>query len=185
MWRAAFDRFKVEHDKMTISKIYIDLDGVLADFDRGVEELAHYHRHDQEEKNEELINSMWDAVRAVEHFYDKLEPIPGALEMFHSICESYGDSCDIEILTGLPKPWRHIPDAEADKRKWTARILSPDIVVNAGIREDKVKYCNGPGCVLIDDLNSNIKAWEKHGGTGILHQSPEETLRRLKELAEK
>lgn len=168
---------------MMISKIYIDLDGVLADFDRGVEELAHYHKHDQEEKNEAYIDSMWAAVRAVEHFYDKLELIPGAMEMYHSICESFGSSCDIEILTGLPKPWRHIPDAEADKRKWVSRILSPDIMVNAGIREDKVKYCKGPDCVLIDDLKSNISAWEEYGGTGILHRSPEETLQRLRELA--
>ena len=70
---------------MEISKIYIDLDGVLADFDRGVEELAHFPRHNQEDKDEDKVNAMWAAVRKVPHFYDKLELMPDAERMFTEI----------------------------------------------------------------------------------------------------
>ena len=163
---------------MEISKIYIDLDGVLADFDRGVEELAYFPRHNQEDKDEDKVNAMWAAVRKVPHFYDKLELMPDAERMFTEIYETFKDRC--EILTGLPKPYRHIPDAEADKISWVSRLLSDKITVNACIREDKVKFCTGKGCILIDDLKSNITDWENKGGTGILHKSSEETLECLK-----
>ena len=37
---------------------------------------------DQENTNEEKDTVMWNAVREVEHFYDRLEPIPGSIELF-------------------------------------------------------------------------------------------------------
>lgn len=168
---------------MQISKIYFDMDGVLADFDRGVEELAHFPRHNQADQDDAKVNAMWDAVRNVPHFYDRLEQLPGALEMFRRVRAEFRDR--VEILTGLPKPYRNIPDAEADKRTWVKRLLSEDIIVNACIREDKIKYCKDASCILIDDLESNIEAWRKHGGTGILHTSSEDTLMRLHELTDK
>lgn len=167
---------------MEISRIYFDMDGVLADFDSGVEGLAHFPRHNQADQDDEKVDAMWEAVRAVSHFYDRLEPLPGALEMFCKVRDKFGDR--VEILTGLPKPYRNIPDAESDKRRWVSRLLSDKIVVNACIREDKIKYCRDASCVLIDDLESNIEAWRKHGGTGLLHISPEDALKKLHELTE-
>lgn len=41
--------------------------------------------------------------------------------------------------------------------------------------------CTGKGCILIDDLKSNIRNWEDAGGTGILHVNPEETMRFFRE----
>ena len=38
------------------------------------------------------------------------------------------------------------------------------------------------GFVLIDDRPKNIKAWEDNGGIGILHESAEKTIAKLKEL---
>jgi hypothetical protein len=49
-------------------------------------------------------------------------------------------------------------------------------------KEEKQKYCHSSGCILIDDLITNIEAWRALGGTGILHVSPEDTMRQLKEL---
>ena len=37
-------------------------------------------------------------------------------------------------------------------------------------------------CILIDDLDQNILAWEEIGGTGILHTSVQETFAALEKL---
>ena len=49
-------------------------------------------------------------------------------------------------------------------------------------REEKPQYCTGKGCILIDDMERNIKEWNEMGGTGIVNVSAEDTMSRLKEL---
>ena len=165
---------------MVAKKIYFDMDGVLADFDRGVEELCSMDYVPQGQRPDGFDDAMWASIREVGHFYDKLEPMPGAKEMFDAVYGRYGSRC--EILTGIPKPGRGIATAGDDKINWVRRLLSEDIVVNIVFREQKPKYCTGRDCILIDDLDENISAWESYGGTGVLHTSSEETLSALKEL---
>ena len=64
---------------------------------------------------------MWDAIRKIDHFYDKLELMPGAKEMFGRIWDRYGERC--EILTGIPKPERGILTAGEDKIRWMRRMI--------------------------------------------------------------
>ena len=123
---------------------------------------------------------IWAAIRQCEHFYDKLEPMAGALEMFQAVYEAYGDRC--EILTGIPKPKRGIVTAGEDKIQWTHRLLSPEIKVNVVYKEEKKNYCTGENCILIDDLSANIRAWREYGGTGIHHKNSEDTIEQLKQL---
>ena len=86
-----------------------------------------------------------------------------------------------EILTGIPKPKRGITCAGEDKIKWVRRLLSKDIVVNIVLREEKPQFCKGEGCILIDDMERNIRDWNAEGGTGIVHVTAEETLSILRE----
>ena len=166
---------------MEIRKIYLDMDGVLADFDRGVAEICGMEPLPQNEKRDpHLDDCMWEAIRKAGHFYDRLEPVPGAVEMFNSIYGKYGDRC--EILTGIPKPARGIETAVEDKISWMRRVLSPEIAVHCVLRREKINYATGRETILIDDLERNITEWNKMGGTGILHRSAEETLRALEAL---
>ena len=103
---------------------------------------------------------------------------PSFYELFDEVCARYGRKA--EILTGIPKPKRGILHTGADKTAWVHRELSEDIEVNIVLKEQKPEYCKGKGSILIDDLESNIRAWEGMGGTGILHKSTEETRERLK-----
>ena len=100
--------------------------------------------------------------------------------MFDAVYEKYGDKC--EILTGIPKPSREIVNAADDKKIWTKRLLSDDVIVNIVFREEKPRYCTGEGCILIDDMERNIKEWNEMGGTGIVNVSSEDTMNRLNEL---
>ena len=116
---------------------------------------------------------MFKAIHNVPLFYDKLKPLPGAVELFMEVWKRYGDDCQIQ--TGIPKPWRGIVTAEEDKRNWVRQLISPDVIVNVVLRKDKVNYCTSPDCILVDDFIANFRTWKKVGGTGILHKSIEET----------
>ncbi len=167
---------------MNIEKIYFDMDGVLADFDRGVIELCGLTPLSQNsgECDKEKDDAMWAEIKKVEHFYDVLELMPGAKEMFDALRDKYGDKC--EILTGIPKPKRGITDAAEDKIRWVRRLLSEDIVVNIVFSEEKPRYCTGKDCILIDDRVDNVRDWNEMGGTGILHVSAAETMEKLKSI---
>ena len=163
-----------------VEKIYLDMDGVLADFERGIRELCGVEPVKQGARRPQEEDIMWEKARLVGHFYDKLLPMPGALEMFQQIYEKYGDRC--EILTGIPKPRRGLTTAGEDKIAWVRRFLSADIAVHIVFREEKKNYCKGKGCILIDDYDKNIREWTENGSTGVLHISVEETMEKLREM---
>ncbi len=165
---------------MGVKKIYFDMDGVLADFDRGVIELCGMKPMDQANRTPEEDNALWEKIREVGHFYDKLEMMPRAKELFDAVYGKYGNRC--EILTGIPKPKRGIVTAGEDKKNWAYILLSQDVVVNIVFREQKPEYCSGKDCFLIDDLKKNILSWEEIGGSGILHTDAEATIAEMKEL---
>lgn len=163
---------------MEIRKIYFDLDGVMADFDRGVYELCGMDAFSHEDDKSDDI--MWLRIKEVGHFYDKLELMPGAKELFDDLYAKYGDKC--EILSGIPKPRRGITTAGEDKISWVRRMLSKNVKVNIVYKEDKPDYCTGEDCILIDDLPANIRAWEDMGGTGIINSGADDTRQTLVEM---
>ena len=166
---------------MEVKKIYFDMDGVLTDFDKGVKDILGLKPVNQADKTNAQDDEMFEAMRKTDHFYERLEPLPGALIMFNMIYKEYGgDKC--EILSGIPKPRRGIVTAKEDKINWIHKFLSKNIVVNIVYREEKKNYCTGPDCILIDDFIKNINEWEALGGTGILHTSVDDTIKQLTNL---
>lgn len=164
-----------------VKKIYFDMDGVLADFNRGVEEFCHMEAPSLSGPyNPEQDEEMWRRIKNVDRFYYKLHLMPEARELFDAVYEIYGDRC--EILTGIPKPERGIETAGKDKEDWIHDFFRPDIKVNVVRRKDKIDFCTGKDCILIDDMEKNIREWTKEGGTGIRNISAEETIKTLREL---
>ncbi len=166
---------------MKVKKIFFDLDGVMANFEKGVHDLCGMDPFSHEdEPYPGFDDEMWVRIKEVGHFYDRLELMPGAKELFDDLHARYGDRC--EILSGIPKPRRGITTAGEDKKNWVRRMLSEDVVVNIVYKEDKPDYCTGRDCILIDDLPANIMAWEKMGGTGIINTGAEDTRTILEEM---
>lgn len=160
--------------------VYFDMDGVLADFEGGVRKLCGIEPKKQGVFDPQKDDEMFEAIHRVENFYNRLEPLPGAVGLFLEVLARHGDDC--RILTGIPRPERGIVNAAQHKADWAHRVISPDAQVIGVRRKDKPDYCTGPDCILIDDHPGNIKQWNRAGGTGILHKDIESTRAALREL---
>lgn len=99
---------------MEIKKIYFDMDGVLADFERGINEICGMKMPVQGRSTREEDDRMWQAVKEADHFYDRLKPMSGAIDMYKKLSARY----DCEIFSAIPKPHRGIENAGEDKKNW-------------------------------------------------------------------
>ena len=166
--------------KIELDKIYLDMDGVLADFERGVRELCNFEAEKTQDEDPVRDELMWAEIKKIDHFYSKLDLMPGAREMFDSLYGRFGERC--EILTGIPKARRGILYAAEDKTEWVKRLLSDTVVVNTVYKAEKKNFVKGKGSILIDDLEQNIREWREAGGTGILFKSAAQAMSELEEL---
>lgn len=146
--------------------LYCDLDGVLADFEQGVQNRFGKNPH-------ELNRSMmWAVLRKTPNFYDKLPWMPKGRLLWEAI-KSYNPV----ILTGCPRGgW-----GEEDKRSWCARELGPEIKVICCATDDKPNYCSH-GDMLIDDRDIIMNEWVKKGGKFVLYseKTVEENIETIK-----
>lgn len=143
--------------------IYIDMDGVVADFNLFVSELLGrqigWDQHD-------LTAKEWDILADFPNLYSKLPLIEGSLNMV-KVCRSFEPEVNVEFLSAIPRQ-STMPAAKQDKIDWIAKYF-PGMVVNFGpYSKDKQKWAR-PGDILIDDKPSNIEEWGAAGGIPVLH----------------
>lgn len=157
--------------------VYLDMDGVLADFDAKTIELIGKRLYDFPTSKEG-----WDAINHVPEIYSLLEPMPDADELVNGV---FGlrqfHEFNVGVLTAIPKIGR-IPDAKIHKRRWI-EIYYPKLLNDFNIgphAQDKQKHCRA-GDVLIDDSGKNIPQWNAAGGYGILHTSASKSLSELEQ----
>jgi len=146
--------------------LYIDLDGVLADFEAHV--LALFGRAPSEMSARE----MWGLAAATPKFFETMPKMPDADELW-AFCEPF----DPHILTGLPRgDW-----AAAQKRRWVAHHLGADVPITTCMARDKCQYAS-PGDVLVDDPMKYAHLWEAQGGIFVRHTSAAESIEALRGL---
>ena len=148
-------------------QVFLDLDGVFADFDARVKRLTGKH------PNQLDRSRLWKMVNSDKRFFAELELIEGCMILWEA-------TRDLEpiFLTGAPSN----KVFQEQKREWVARIFGPEFVVHVVPRKLKSDY-SGPHKVLIDDTPDNIASWIARGGYGILHEGDHaSTVRALQEL---
>ena len=115
---------------MQISKIFIDMDGVLADFD--------LWKDAQPEITDDP--SLWKAVSQISHFYGTLKPMPEAHRLMDYLQSLH---IPLAILTGIPRK-TSIPTAEQDKAEWMLKNFG-HMEFNIGPYSQDKQNWSGPG----------------------------------------
>lgn len=134
-------------------QVFLDLDGVFADFDARVKHLTGKHPNQLDRAH------LWKMVNADKRFFAELELIEGCMILWDA-------TKDLEpiFLTGAPSSRVF----QQQKREWVARIFGPEFTVHVVPKKLKQDF-SGPHKVLIDDTPENIEQWIARGGHGILH----------------
>ncbi|HYD99929.1 MAG TPA: hypothetical protein VEH84_11145 [Alphaproteobacteria bacterium] len=147
-------------------RLFLDLDGVLADFDRGVKAVTGRRPEAMP------VKAMWAALAKSPDFFNTLHFMEDA-EVLWEFCRPHRPT----ILTGLPLgTW-----APEQKRRWVARMLGEDVPIITCMARDKHRH-GGPGCVLVDDREKTREAWEAAGGIFIHHRGAAGSIAALKAL---
>jgi hypothetical protein len=151
-------------------KLFLDMDGVLADFD------GHYEQHFGVRLPRSISDppGMWENIRAHGSFYLDMPLMPDALTLWNGVAHLAPT-----LLTGVPHS--QVPAAESHRRGWARQHLGADVEVICCKSRDK-RLHGQPGDVLVDDWTLYRHLWLKMGGVFVLHTSAADSLEQLKGL---
>jgi hypothetical protein len=146
--------------------LFLDCDGVLADFDKGVEDLLGMSPADFQKRHS--LGEFWRRLARAPNFYGTLDEMPDAQQLFGAV-----KHLKPTILTGLPLgKW-----AAPQKEEWAAAHFPGVPIITTMAREKHLHM--QPGDVLVDDRLNHRALWEGAGGTFVHHKTAEGTLRQL------
>ena len=149
-------------------QLYLDCDGVLADFDKGAMAIlgmkpkAFEHRHG--------LGRFWAKLATAPDFYFSLPLLPDAMQLFDAV-----KHLDPIILTGLPRGnW-----AADQKMRWAAQHF-PGVRMITCMARDKRNHAR-EGDVLVDDMEKYRHLWEQAGGIFVHHRSAAASIEALRD----
>ena len=161
-------------------KIYLDMDGVVADFEKRFIDLA--GMGPKEFENKYGKNKFWDFIDEGDNkikFWVGIPPMDGASQLV-----DYVSQHDYSMLTA--------PSAKKQSRLgkllWirnhTGDIFpsKPQVIFKKAKEKHLVKPSLTEKDILIDDRADTISNWESAGGTGILYTSASQVISALKKL---
>jgi 5'(3')-deoxyribonucleotidase len=154
---------------MTERRLFLDADGVLADFDLGVRQLLgdspkqYIATHGR--------SGFWKQLARAKNFYGSLAEMPDARILFDAV-----KHLQPTILTGLPLGnW-----AAPQKVQWAAEHF-PGVPIVTCMAADKHKHMHA-GDVLVDDREKHRAAYEAAGVVFVHHRNAEDSLRQLAKI---
>lgn len=149
--------------------LFLDCDGVLADFDAGVRKLLGMSAAEFEKRHN--IREFWKRLANARGFYAQLPEMPDARELFEAVKQ-----LKPTILTGLPLGnW-----AKPQKEQWAAEHF-PGVPIITTMARDKHLHME-PGDVLVDDRERHRHLWENAQGIFVHHKSARDSIRELAEI---
>ena len=167
------------NEKKSEYKIYLDMDGVLANFNQRFRDLS--GMEPKEFENKYGKKAFWNLIDE-EHkikFWVGIKPMDGASALVDAV-KDY----NYELLTS----------PSAKKQSYLGKILwvrnhtgdvfpsKPRINFKKAKEKHQIKSKLSQTDILIDDREDTIGRWNAAGGTGIVYKSIDQTLNDLKKL---
>ena len=154
---------------MSEPRLFLDADGVLADFDLGARKLlganpkAYIAKHGR--------GAFWKQLAQAKNFYGTLPEMPDARRLFDAM-----QHLTPTILTGLPLgKW-----AAPQKVEWAAEHF-PGVPIITCMAADKHLHMH-PGDVLVDDREKHRADYEAAGVVFVHHRNAEDSLSQLAKI---
>lgn len=161
--------------------IYIDMDGVLADFNTKAREVLGATEADSDAAAQagRWPREKWETLKEIHNFYRILPKTPFA-DRLMTTARKYRDELgwNLYILTAIPKG-NDVPEAFQDKVEWIQEFY-PDVKIRFGpYSKDKAAHCRA-GDILVDDRYDNCQSWTQAGGQSIrVQKDPEPALQEV------
>jgi len=163
-----FNNNNEENNMKEKYKIFVDMDSVLVDFNKGYSKLTGIDMTGEFRDDDEF----WDPInRAGYDFWINLQWMPDGKKLWN-----YVSKYNPEILSA---PSRQ-DDSRVGKHAWIKREIPGAHLILRTAKNKKEFAC--PHCILIDDRPQNIESWKEAGGIAILHTSADDTIKQLKNL---
>lgn len=152
---------------MNTITLYLDMDGVLADFHK------EYVKYDPDKSDRKKFRSA-----VLDHrIFTKLDFMPDTQELLNHVCKLNGITIEILTSMGTHDPFQ-ANSAREQKLQWLAAKNLPWKANFVHNKQEKSKYAT-PRSILIDDSVGCISPFVEAGGHGILHTNSSNTIRLL------
>ena len=160
--------------------VYLDMDGVLADFFGGVEKMYGVEHWKQltNDKTKDLKKEVIDRITGTD-FFATLPKFESADALIEMVKKFTGGKFSINTS---PLRGDHSNSAKYKKIWIQNHIEQPEDIVVTG-RKESYATNKGTGTpnILIDDRPVNIQRWQGAGGFGILYQANRDSLDKVKQ----
>lgn len=148
-------------------KVYVDMDGVIADFFGEAIKMAEFPVGEWNNIDQREVRSILNSIKGTEFFYN-LAKFPTTNTLLQSVINIAGSFSILSSPIGGDEE-----NCKNMKLKWLEDNIPFDID-EVIITHDKPKYAQGN--ILIDDYGVNVRRWEAAGGYGIKYQADENSL---------
>jgi hypothetical protein len=166
-------------EEKTEYKIYVDMDGVVADFDQRFKDLSGMLPREFEAKYGK--DAFWDFIDEGKNklkFWVGIPPMSDAKQLI-----DYVSKYNYEMLTAPSTKKQSLMGKGLWMINQTKNGLFPfKPKINYKSAKNKKDFA-APNHILIDDREDTINNWNASGGIGILHTSAANTISQLKKLS--
>lgn len=159
-----------------IKTVYVDMDGVLADF------KGHFKHLFDKDVSSIGDPEIWGFIEKYgkAKFFEELPWTSGGRELWNFVTKNF---MNVKILTALGKSDKISNQTRQGKKSWLSHHIPnlSDSDINMVQNKHQKKWYSRPGDIIIDDTPIVIDEWNKKDGIGILYTNIDEVIRKLEQ----